>query len=123
MAVYTNPNRSSARAAETPNTNPNLSELSTTDGVFAERPRVGEPCVRLTRKAQTVSHDAQGAPAGGAILLKRDEVCRLLGNISPRTVARMEERGLIRPVRILRHKLYSRAALEALVNNETNWAA
>lgn len=58
-----------------------------------------------------------------ALLVKVNEACRLLGNISPRTVARLERRGLIRPVRLLRHKLYSRAALEAMVNKETKWTA
>lgn len=81
-----------------------------------------EPAASAHGSQSQRSRSSQDNPAR-PILLKRDEVCRLLGNISPRTVARMEQRGLIRPVRILRHKLYSRAALEALVNNDLNWEA
>ena len=52
------------------------------------------------------------------LLLKTAEVCRMLGGIHPRTLARLESRGLIGPVSgLLRHKLYTRRDVEALVEN------
>lgn len=56
-------------------------------------------------------------------LLKVGDVCKLLGGIHPRTLSRMTKRGLIQPVSIIRHKLYSREAVEALVKNNENWSA
>lgn len=56
------------------------------------------------------------------LLLKTAEVCRLLGNIAPRTLSRLEARGLIRSVPgLLRHKLYARRDVEALVENLSSW--
>jgi hypothetical protein len=56
------------------------------------------------------------------LLLKTAEVCRLLGNIAPRTLSRLEARGLIRSVPgLLRHKLYVRRDVEALVENLSTW--
>lgn len=57
------------------------------------------------------------------LLVKSKEVCRLLGSISPRTLIRLEQRGLIRPVvGLLRHKLYARCEVEALVQSLSEWA-
>ena len=56
------------------------------------------------------------------LLLKTAEVCRILGGIHPRTLARLESRGLIGPVSgLLRHKLYARRDVEALVENLSSW--
>lgn len=56
------------------------------------------------------------------LLLKTAEVCRILGGIHPRTLARLESRGLIGRVSgLLRHKLYTRHAVEALVVNLSSW--
>ena len=56
------------------------------------------------------------------LLLKRKEACRVLGGIHPRTLARLESRGLIRAVSgLLRHKLYARRDVEALVENMSSW--
>ena len=78
------------------------------------------PCKGLTcRKKERLEPSNTADP----LLLKREEVCRLLGNVSPRTVARLEQRGLIRPVSLLRHKLYSREDVLALIENLKNWEA
>ena len=37
------------------------------------------------------------------------------------SLARLERRGLIRSVKLLRHKLYATDDLQALVNNLRNW--
>jgi DNA-binding transcriptional MerR regulator len=56
------------------------------------------------------------------MLLKTAEVCRILGGIHPRTLARLESRGLIGRVSgLLRHKLYARHDVEALVANLSSW--
>jgi hypothetical protein len=51
------------------------------------------------------------------LLLKTSEVCRLLGNVNARTVARLEERGLIRSVKMIRHKMYPYEEVVKLVSN------
>lgn len=56
-----------------------------------------------------------------ALLLKAPEVCRLLGGVSLRTLRRMENQGLLRSVHLLRHKLYARQDVEALVENLRKW--
>jgi hypothetical protein len=68
--------------------------------------------------------DAGNSPDGGAqrLLLKTVEACHLLGGVCPRTLARMEARGLIRSVKLLRHKLYARADIEALVEGGRKWS-
>jgi hypothetical protein len=40
------------------------------------------------------------------------DACRILGGISPRSLRRLEQRGLLLPSRGLRTKLYSRLAIE-----------
>lgn len=57
------------------------------------------------------------------LLLKAGDVCRLLGGIHPRSLTRMEARGLLRPVPLLRHKLYSREDVLTLIHNLKNWEA
>jgi DNA-binding transcriptional MerR regulator len=54
------------------------------------------------------------------LLIKAEEVCRLLG-ISDRTLARLEQRGLIKSIRIIRHKLYAMADVESLVEQMRSW--
>lgn len=59
-----------------------------------------------------------------SLLMKCKEVCRILGDIHPRTLKRLEERGLIHPASgLLRHKLYARRDVEALVENQIKWNA
>lgn len=56
------------------------------------------------------------------LLLNTKAVCCQLGGIHPRTLARLEFRGLLRPVSgLLRHKLYARKDIEALVENLSSW--
>ena len=55
------------------------------------------------------------------LLLKTQEACEILGGIHARTLARLEQRGLIRGVKLLRHKLYARADIEALVEEVRKW--
>jgi hypothetical protein len=55
------------------------------------------------------------------LLLKTQEACEVLGGIHARTLARLEQRGLIRGVKLLRHKLYARADIEALVEEVRKW--
>jgi DNA-binding transcriptional MerR regulator len=55
------------------------------------------------------------------LLLKTHEACEILGGIHARTLARLEQRGLIRGVKLLRHKLYARADIEALVEEVRKW--
>jgi len=55
------------------------------------------------------------------MLLKTREVCQMLGGIHPRTLARLEARGEIKSVHLLRHKLYAVQDVVALVENLRNW--
>lgn len=65
-----------------------------------------------------VMESAENAP----LLVKASEVCRLIGGVHPRTLARLGKRGLIRPVTgLLRHKLYRRSDVVALVENLSSW--
>jgi hypothetical protein len=57
------------------------------------------------------------------LLLKTKEVCTLLGGIHPRTLSRLERRGQIRSVKLLRHKLYATEDVEELVERIRNWNA
>jgi hypothetical protein len=59
---------------------------------------------------------------GEPLLLKTKDVCRMLGGLHPRTVARLSARGLLRPISgLLRCKLYARADVENLVKGLTTW--
>ena len=55
------------------------------------------------------------------LLVKTSEACEALGGIHPRSLARLEARGLIRSVKVLRHKLYAMEDLKALVAELRNW--
>ncbi|RYD74949.1 MAG: hypothetical protein EOP84_19070 [Verrucomicrobiaceae bacterium] len=55
------------------------------------------------------------------LLLKTQDACVVLGGIHPRTLARMEERGLIKSLPLLRHKMYLYSDLEALVDQLREW--
>lgn len=69
-------------------------------------------------KSKPVTVSAEKAP----LLVKAREACRLLGGVHPRTLARLEERGLIRSVPgLIRHRLYVRRDVEALVENLNSW--
>jgi hypothetical protein len=84
---------------------------------------VPAPSLRGTRSAGKSVHKRNLRPAvaqdpTSPLLLKTAEVCRMLGGIHPRTLARLESRGLIGPISgLLRHKLYARRDVEALVDN------
>lgn len=61
-------------------------------------------------------------PAGSLpLLLKTLDACRQLGGIHPRTLARLEKRGLIRSVKLLRHKLYSAKDIQKLSEEGDEW--
>lgn len=55
------------------------------------------------------------------LLLKTAAACVKLGGIHPRTLARLEARGLIRSIKLLRHRLYAVKDLEAMVENLGKW--
>lgn len=61
----------------------------------------------------------KGSPA--RMLIKAREVCELLGGIHPRTLSRMEKSGLIRSVKLLRHRMYLPEDVTRLVDNLRNW--
>ena len=65
--------------------------------------------------------DAAAKTAPAPLLLKTQAACRELGGIHPRSLARLERRGLIRSVKILRHKLYSMDELKAFVAKLSHW--
>jgi hypothetical protein len=84
-------------------------------------------CKRPTRpdhssNSTSINSSPLGYELTAPLLLKTAEVCRLLGDIHPRTLSRLEARGLIVPVSgLLRHKLYARRDVEALVENLSRW--
>ena len=81
----------------------------------AERRRTPESISRQHKKPAATESDCP-------LLIKSKEVCRLLGGIHARTLARLESRGLIRPVSgLLRHKLYASRDVEALVASLSEW--
>ena len=55
------------------------------------------------------------------LLLKAKDACEMLGGIHPRTLSRMEKAGVLRGVKLLRHKLYAAEDLKALVENLRKW--
>jgi len=57
------------------------------------------------------------------LLLNTSETCRLLGGICPRTLDRLEKRGLIRSLPLLRHKMYAFADIESCVEGLRKWNA
>ena len=68
-------------------------------------------------------HDSE-QPETVPLLVKADTVCKLLGGIHPRTLARLEKRRLIRPLPgLLRHKLYSLSDVHGLIENLKTWEA
>ncbi len=83
----------------------------------------------MKRTGHASSSVAEGVSASAVIgerqqqrlLVKTREACEILGGIHPRTLARLEARGLIRCVKLLRHKQYARADIEALVEEVRKW--
>lgn len=70
------------------------------------------------RKGQDVTAgDASVKP----LLLKAKQVCHILGDVNERTLARLEERGLIRRVPLLRHKLYAYEDVVKMVEDLQSW--
>ena len=92
-----------------------------------KRKPIFAPAVRGLRSTGNAVHKAKpegtlGYELTAPLLLKTAEVCRLLGEIHPRTLSRLEARGLIAPVSgLLRHKLYARRDVESLVENLSTW--
>ena len=54
------------------------------------------------------------------LLLDTKETCRLL-SFCPRTLARLEQRGLIRSIPILRHKRFAMDDIKAFVEEQRKW--
>lgn len=79
----------------------------------------------ITKSSQEAEAEKSCATSGGRqsgrLLLKTSDACEVLGGIHARTLARLEQRGLIRGVKLLRHKLYARADIEALVEEVRKW--
>lgn len=67
----------------------------------------------------------QDVPAGDGsvkpLLLKTKQVCHLLGDVNERTLARLEKRGFIRRVPLLRHKLYAYEDVVKMVEDLQSW--
>jgi hypothetical protein len=57
------------------------------------------------------------------LLIKADEACRILGGITKRTLDRLCQRGLIKPVPFIRHKTYALADVQSLVQQLRSWEA
>ena len=61
--------------------------------------------------------------AASALLVNVLEACNLLGGIHPRTLARLEKRGLIRSIGgLVDRKLYATADLKSLVEDLRSWS-
>ena len=74
------------------------------------------------RSEESEAPESRHHTSASPLLLKVKEVTRLLGGVHPRTLARLEKRGLIRPVTgLLRHKLYFHRDVVALVENLSSW--
>ena len=71
------------------------------------------------RVRSPLSNDENSSSA--PLLVKTSDACKELGGIHPRSLARLERRGLIRSVGLLRHKLYAMADLKALVDELRKW--
>lgn len=67
-------------------------------------------------------HSAPTALNDAPLLVKTHDACKELGGIHPRSLARLEKRGLIHSVRLFRHKLYAMADLKALVAELRDWS-
>ncbi len=75
----------------------------------------------MKRTAKSGASPIATSAETGVLLLKAHAACQLLGGIHPRSLARLEQRGLIRSVKLLRHKLYAMEDLKALVNELRDW--
>ena len=73
---------------------------------------------RITNSPLAADRESQTCPQ---LLIKAGTVCRVLGGIHRRTLARMEKAGIIRSVSLLRHKLYAVEDVEALVEKARQW--
>lgn len=58
---------------------------------------------------------------GDQLLWNTKKVCYVLGDICPRTVSRLEKRGLISKVPLIRHKRYFPSDVVRLVENLRQW--
>lgn len=69
------------------------------------------------------SQQPSSDPTGDVLLIKADEVCRRLGGLHPRSLARMEARGLIKSVPLIRHRLFAVEDVNNLVAELRKWNA
>lgn len=67
----------------------------------------------MSRSKTVVTERGDNAP----MLVNAAEACRLLGGISKKTLRRLEERGLVRSVKLIRHRLFPRDQITSLVAN------
>ena len=70
----------------------------------------------LTLIPSTASRLAPRKPDPGKLAYTTKEVCQVLG-ISPRSIKRLEQRGLIRSSNALRTKLYPRMEVERFLQD------
>lgn len=74
--------------------------------------------VELARKAANpalLSENSTKDNPSEQLLWNTKTACFVLGGISPRTLHRLEQRGLIKSVMLTRHKLYTPKAVQRLV--------
>jgi excisionase family DNA binding protein len=64
------------------------------------------------RTTKATKRSAKIIPLNERGAYKLKEACEYLGGISPITVRRLMHRGLLRPLRILRHVMFSKAELD-----------
>jgi hypothetical protein len=84
------------------------------DRQLKERKQARKNKARRARKGSDASSPTGSAPAAGGALKVR-EACQYLGGIHPSTLRRLAQRGLIRPNRMFRHTLYTRAELDRVL--------
>ena len=105
---------------------PDFASMADECPVATTRHHAGRRCAlinskrnRTKRKGQDAARNLDCAP----LLVKTQDACKELGGIHPRSLARLEKRGLIRSVKLLRHKLYAMDDLKALVEDLRGWTA
>lgn len=77
--------------------------------------------MKIHKQNHAISMEPVEAPSGPPLLVKGKVVCDMLGGIHPRSLARLEQRGLIKAVPLLRHKLYAVSDVNKLVADLREW--
>jgi len=90
-------------------------KLETKASVLPRARTVATPERHVSRK---VVEKSQIEP----LLYDTKETCRML-KVCPRTLARLEQRGLIRSIRVLRHKRFALDDIKAFVEEQRKWRA